>query len=968
MADQNPYPGSPFSNPLSPWPSGGSSPASPPPTDEALITTARGVDSWLTPEFLAAIDRPAPTAGPTPGTPAPVSGAFTAASLAGLTGLLGTSTPGGATPSAPPTAPTSPDSPATGFPGSLAPTTPSGRATTPMTRSEIDSLVARWITPGAGARPATPAAPPAPASLPDPLAPRPETPDTALSAASAFTPPAPAAPTTRWSADNLPSTAVPAVAPPVLPPIGQPPRTPLPPSSWSPTTPALPAFTPPLSDAPSFGDLIPVASPSLNDLLALPERMYTPPRTAPRPPVSVTLPATARPTPAAPTAAVPAPPPAVELPHDTPSARVAPVALPHDTPSAPASPVALPPTVPPAAYVPTVTPPAEPPAPAPLIEDIPVSDAVAPIDYLPPAATEPPREAAPVASATDTGPGEPVDAAPLVPQIVENTPLATETITAETSPAEAEPEIVVPPRLSPRERAAAEREAARAEALAMREEARQRAAEDRAAQIAERVSVRAEPTAEADAPLGRSVLRTILSTILPGAGLLGLKPKRTTVLGAVILVLFLSVIGATTWVLLGKPSVLAGLGARHVAALGVGVGLIALAVLWVAVILGTFLVTHPRPLSTGRRVAGGILVALLSAVIALPLGLASSYAFTWSSALSGIFAGGKSLTRPADPPTGTPLGTDGRLNILLIGGSAANTASPDFRAVTIIVASIDVTTGNTVLLQLPGTMARVPFPADSALAKKYPTGFTDGADPRNPDFTLGAVWSKVPAAQHDLFTGSDYPGGDAMKLAVSGALGIPIDYFVEMGLPTLAPLVDDLGGVTVNVNFPVAQGTTGGNCGLGATLTPGENRHLSGQEALLYATGSCNDKRGDYGMFDRQQCLVAAAVAQADTRTLLPRLPQLAQLASGSIVSDIPSSVLPRVADVLRTAQHGTLSRWIFTHGMNGFNTTNPNYGLVRIQAASAISQSVTPVPDAPPPGLNARPLTDACAYDPQQP
>ena len=64
----------------------------------------------------------------------------------------------------------------------------------------------------------------------------------------------------------------------------------------------------------------------------------------------------------------------------------------------------------------------------------------------------------------------------------------------------------------------------------------------------------------------------------------------------------------------------------------------------------------------------------------------------------------------------------GRYNVLLIGGDSGADrigTRPD----SMTVASIDADTGRTVLIGLPRNMAKVPFPAGTAMAKQFPEGF-----------------------------------------------------------------------------------------------------------------------------------------------------------------------------------------------------------------------------------------------------
>ena len=74
---------------------------------------------------------------------------------------------------------------------------------------------------------------------------------------------------------------------------------------------------------------------------------------------------------------------------------------------------------------------------------------------------------------------------------------------------------------------------------------------------------------------------------------------------------------------------------------------------------------------------------------------------------------------------------------------------------------------------------------------------------------LNAIYGQVPVNHPGILGKSDNEGADAVKQAVEGSLGIPVDYYVLVNLAGFQEIVDAMGGITVNVNEPVAiQGDT----------------------------------------------------------------------------------------------------------------------------------------------------------------
>ena len=122
------------------------------------------------------------------------------------------------------------------------------------------------------------------------------------------------------------------------------------------------------------------------------------------------------------------------------------------------------------------------------------------------------------------------------------------------------------------------------------------------------------------------------------------------------------------------------------------------------------------------------------------------------------------------------------------------------------------------------------------------------------------------------------------------------------------------------------------------------------------------------------------------------------------VVSDIPQGMLPAFVDLAINMRDANINRVVFTNGQHGFFSSNPNYALMRKQVAAAIhgvsesknknkpvtgataakshkaavsqpshSMSMNPPhSSAPHPSPNnhdvSQSVTDACAYNPQQP
>lgn len=519
------------------------------------------------------------------------------------------------------------------------------------------------------------------------------------------------------------------------------------------------------------------------------------------------------------------------------------------------------------------------------------------------------------------------------------------------------------------------------------------------------VSTRVADTPQPSAPTRRfrgTLLRTTLGTLLPGAGLLGTRAEAVGI--ALLSLCVLSTAGAG-YVVVTRPQRLLGLAVNPRVLQMAGVGIGVLAVLWILLVLGTYLITRPRQMTGLQRVLGAITVSVMSVLLSVPLAVGASYAYESASFVNGVFSNTndtKSQTRATLNPV-NPWASKPRLNILLLGGDngAGRDLNLGIRTDTIMVASIDTTTGNTVIIQVPRNMSRTPFPSGSPLAQAYPRGFYDGSNPDDAEYFANAIWDNVPKAHPELFQNTDYPGADAMKLGIGSALGLNIDYFLLVNIDGISQLVDAMGGVTVNVNFPVAKGghvggVGGEACGVDGYVPEGPNRHLNGTDAMWYARSRCNDpNQNDYGRMQRQSCLVNAIIGQANPQTMLTRFEGIANSASQMLLTDIPKESLDPIVQLAWKVKDASVSRVVFVHGVDGYYTNDPDFNMMRARVASAIvassqqptaasapasqpaappapttgapttSQPAPSATDTPPPAEN---VTDACAYRHEEP
>lgn len=134
-------------------------------------------------------------------------------------------------------------------------------------------------------------------------------------------------------------------------------------------------------------------------------------------------------------------------------------------------------------------------------------------------------------------------------------------------------------------------------------------------------------------------------------------------------------------------------------------------------------------------------------------------------------------------------------------------------------------------------------------------------------------------------------GGTEMVIAtIEQFLEIPIDYFIKMNFDGFIGIIDELGGVTVDVPFDFSEKTT--KKGEKAYFTKGP-MHLNGEEALAYARMRKQDPRGDFGRNDRQKQVLKASIEQALTVSTIFKVDKIAELLGDNIQTNLkPTEIL----------------------------------------------------------------------------
>jgi LCP family protein required for cell wall assembly len=425
--------------------------------------------------------------------------------------------------------------------------------------------------------------------------------------------------------------------------------------------------------------------------------------------------------------------------------------------------------------------------------------------------------------------------------------------------------------------------------------------------------------------LGRSpIAAAVLSFLWPGLGQWYLGRRREALVQAVPVVALAGVL------LFQAADGLTALGARLLDPSFSLALLIVIAVLAVWRLLSIVDAgLRPRALRTLRR-RSGLALGVLAALVLVSHAVAGYYAWSFYDAGTRIFVGsnpdgpGSYVPTPSDdynvPPFATPAAPNDRITVLFTGIDK-NVDRNHSLTDTLLIVSVDPTTGQA---------AMVSFPRDLAGFPMYGGGTYDGK--------INSLMSY--AAGHR----PAYPDGPLPTLAkeLSYLLGIPINYYAAVDLDGFPRLIDAVGGVTVTVDKAINDTFYDWLDGSprGFFLSAGTHK-LDGRTALAFVRSRYADN--DFARAARQQQLLVALQKKLTNPAMLDRLPEVLQLASQMIRTNFPAERLDEMLQLAQRVDPSMIQRVVLQPPTYSWHpptdTTNGTYVLrLKWDAVKALS------------------------------
>jgi LCP family protein required for cell wall assembly len=445
---------------------------------------------------------------------------------------------------------------------------------------------------------------------------------------------------------------------------------------------------------------------------------------------------------------------------------------------------------------------------------------------------------------------------------------------------------------------------------------------------------------------GWVLLWTIIGALIPGSGLIAAGRRRAG--GVVLFVLAVGITAFAGLILMGNPlksGLSVAFNPRALLIVAAVVALIGLS--WALVILATNLqLSRDAALSTGQRAFSGLVVLALIGGVALPTYKIGDAALIARGVVTSksIFGGENENGSGPNVQKRDPWADKPRMNVLLIG-SDAGASRVGVRPDTMILASIDTKSGNTVLFSLPRSLQKAPFAPGSPGAKAWPNGYDCGDT-----CLINAIWTWALGAPG--YAHYKNPGLAATRDAVQGVTGLKVDNYVMLNLNGFKDFVDAIGKITVNVNerLPIG-GNSSNRVALGGWIEKGKNKKLDGYHALWFARSRWSTD--DYSRMQRQRCVIGAVVKKADPATLALNFAGIAKALKKNLSTGIAPSQIDAWVELSQRVKGASVTSLPFTNKV--ISTVNPDIPAVHELVKKALATSVRPKSAA-----SARPSSSA--------
>ncbi|WP_407891917.1 LCP family protein [Lacticaseibacillus sp. N501-2] len=176
-------------------------------------------------------------------------------------------------------------------------------------------------------------------------------------------------------------------------------------------------------------------------------------------------------------------------------------------------------------------------------------------------------------------------------------------------------------------------------------------------------------------------------------------------------------------------------------------------------------------------------------------------------------------------------------------------------------------------------------------------------------------------------------GSDMAVNTVQKLVNVPIKYYLTINMGGLEKVVDDVGGVDVDVPFSYYDSHSNNK-----HFTKGK-MHLNGEWALAYARMRHEDPQGDYGRQKRQQQVIKAILKKAVSLNSLTHFTKLLDTVSSNIQTNLTFDDMQSIFVNYRSATKNISTGTLQGQSANVYSSLYDTYLDYQIPSTDAIQK-----------------------------
>ena len=262
---------------------------------------------------------------------------------------------------------------------------------------------------------------------------------------------------------------------------------------------------------------------------------------------------------------------------------------------------------------------------------------------------------------------------------------------------------------------------------------------------------------------------------------------------------------------------------------------------------------------------------------------------------------------------------DGRVNVLLLGIGGPGHDGPDLTD-TIMIASIDPVNNKVTLLSIPRDLwVKIPGNGVQKINSAYPDGKYE--------------------SKAKTLAGQEQDGLKLLDQTLEPVIGVNINYHVVVDFSAFKDLVDNLGGVTVNVPDELYDPTIAWENNYNPVIAKPGIQTFNGAKALLYAKS--RETSSDFARAERQRLLMVAIkekVFSLGTFSNPVKISNLLNSLGNNVFTDFGSNEIPRVYQIFKQIPSNSFTSLDLVTPPNQLVTTGDIDGLSVVEPLAGLN------------------------------